>query len=141
VGVFQFAPPSDDEQPLASMRGSHVGSAQIEPDRIIPRLGKASENGVQPPSSERCDVLHDDDAGSKVAHDAGELEPETRALTREASALPCVRHVLTGEAATEDIDAGRVGSDGSHVVVSTSARPVSGEDAATPRVCLALPER
>lgn len=64
VGVFHIASPRDDEESLASVWRPDIGSADIEPDRIIPRFGKASENGVQSPRSERCDVLHDDDSGS-----------------------------------------------------------------------------
>jgi len=82
------SPPRDDEESLAAVRSANVGSSNVEPDRIIPRFGKVSENGVQPPRSEHCDVLHDDDARSKVANDSRELEPQTASLTREASALP-----------------------------------------------------
>ena len=141
VGVPHIAPPRDDEDALSAVRGSNVGSPKIEPDSIIPRFGKVSENDVQPPKQESCDVLHDDDARSKNASDARELEPQTAALTSEASALPSDRHVLAGKAAAEYIDAGRVGSDGSHVVVANGSRPVPREDAAAPLVPLTLPDR
>jgi len=86
------------------VRRSNVRGAEIKPERIIPRFGKVSENDVQPPRQESCDVLHDDDARSKNASDARELEPQTAALACEASAFPSDRHVLTGEAAAEDVD-------------------------------------
>ena len=123
------------------MRRSNVRGAEIEPERIIPRFGKVSENDVQPPRQESCDVLHDDDARSKNASDARELEPQTAALACEASAFPSDRHVLTREPAAEDVNAGSVGADASHVVISKSVRPVSRKDAATPRVLFALPDR
>jgi hypothetical protein len=53
-----------DEQSLASVRGTDVGSANAVPPRVIPERGQVPENDVQPERSERCDVLHDDDAGS-----------------------------------------------------------------------------
>lgn len=141
LAVGHLSPPRDDEETLSPVRGSDVGSTEIEPDRIVPRFGKVSENGSQSARSERCDVLHDDDAGSKLASDARELEPQTAALTCEASALPCVRHVLAGEPTAEDVDGGRISGDGSHVVESKSVGPVSREDAAAPRIGLALPRR
>jgi hypothetical protein len=68
--------------------------------------------------------------------------PQTAALTFEASALPCERQVLTGASAAEEVDArGVVGADGSHVVEAKGRRPVAGEDAAAPRVGLALKHR
>jgi len=109
-----------------------IGSAEIEPERIIPRFGKVSENTVQPTRQERCDVLHDNDAGSNLASDTRELEPQTATRACEASAFPCARHVLTREAAAEDVDARGIGTDGSHVVISKSIGPVSCEDSAAP---------
>jgi len=135
------AEPCDDEESLASVRRSNVRGAEIKPERIIPRFGKVSENDVQPPRQESCDVLHDDDARSKNASDARELKPQTAALACEASAFPSDRHVLTWEPAAEDVNAGSVGADASHVVISKSVRPVSREDAAAPRVLFALPDR
>ena len=34
------------------------------PFRIIPARGQVAENSVKPPNKERCDVLHEDVAGS-----------------------------------------------------------------------------
>ena len=67
--------PRDDEDALATVRSAHIGGAEIEPERIIPRFGKAPENDIKPSKSESRDVLHDDDAGSKRASDSQELEP------------------------------------------------------------------
>jgi hypothetical protein len=67
--------PRDDEEPLPAVWSSNIGSANARPDRIIPALGKLSENLSEPSSSESCDVLHDDDSRSKFANDSRELEP------------------------------------------------------------------
>jgi hypothetical protein len=123
------------------MRRSNVGSANAVPDSIIPARGHLSENISRSTRKERCDVFHDDDAGSKLANDAREFSPQATALTREASALPSERQVLAGEAATEHVDAGGVGADVSNIGKEMSRGPVSGEDAAAPRVRFALPRR
>jgi hypothetical protein len=141
-----FAPgvghsPRDDEESVASVWSSNVRSAYTLPDRIVPALGQVSEYVSQPARQERCDVFHDDDARSSVANDARELTPQTAALAREASSAPSVRHVLAGEAAAEDVDAPRVGSDASHVIETPGSRPMTGEHSATPLVSLALPRR
>jgi hypothetical protein len=52
---------------------AHVGNGNREPDRIVPMTGKASEDDIQSARGEGPDVLHDDELGSNVADDAGEL--------------------------------------------------------------------
>ena len=123
------------------MRRSNVRGSYSLPERIVPRRGKVSEHAVSSARQESCDVFHDDDAGSKLANDSRELEPETASRAREASSSPTDRNVLAWKATAEDIDAGRVGSDTSHVVVSNGSRPVPGEHSATPLVLLTLPRR
>jgi len=129
------------EEPRPFVWSANVRSSKIEPNRIIPRFGKLTEHGVEPARSERRDVLHDNDARSSLANDSCELEPQTASRTREARSRSSERHVLAGEATAEDVDSGRVGANGSHVVISKSVGPVSREDAAAPRVLLALPDR
>jgi len=129
----------EESRPL--VWGANVRSSKIEPNRIIPRFGKLTEHDVESTRSERRDVLHDNDSRSSLANDSCELEPQTAARTREASSRSSERHVLAGEAAAEDVDPRHGGANGSHVVISKSVRPVSREDAAAPRVLLALPDR
>lgn len=145
--------PRDDEDALSDVRRSNVGSSNSEPDRIIPERGKVSENGCDcglcdgdaSDANGRAsagDVLPHCDCGPKFANGARLFGPQTAALAFEASALPCERQVLTWRAPTEEIDArGVVGADGSHVVEAKGRRPVAGEDAAAPRVGLALKHR
>jgi hypothetical protein len=67
--------PRDDEESVPAVWSTNVGSANARPDRIIPALGKLSENLSEPSSSESCDVLHDDDSRCQFANDSRELEP------------------------------------------------------------------
>jgi hypothetical protein len=129
------------EEPRPLVWSANVRSSKIEPKRIIPRFGKLTEHDVESARSERRDVLHDNDARSSLANDSCELEPQTASRTSDASSCSRERHVLAGEPTTEDVDARGVGADGSHVVISKSVGPVSREDAAAPRVLLALPDR
>ena len=146
-------PPRDDEESLAAVGSANVGSSNVEPDRIIPERGKVSENsgdcglgdGDSIDANGRAsagDVLPHRDCGPKLANDARLFGPQTASLTFEASALPCERQVLTWRAPTEEVDArGVVLADGSHVIETKGRRPVAGEDAAAPRVGLALKHR
>jgi hypothetical protein len=45
------------------------------PLRVIPERGQVSENSLNSPSKQSCDVLHDDVAGSNFANKTGELSP------------------------------------------------------------------
>jgi hypothetical protein len=79
LGVAQcppINPRGDDEEPFSSMRSSNVTRAQAEPFRIVPDGGKAREYAIQSVESEFCDVLHDDEARSKLANDSEIIEPE-----------------------------------------------------------------
>jgi hypothetical protein len=92
-----------DEQPLAAMGSSGVVRAQATPLRIEPQRGQVPEHAVESSSSESCDVLHEDEAGSNLAHDPSEVRPEPRPLPVDAFSLPGVADVLTGEAASDEI--------------------------------------
>ena len=48
------------------------GSRYTAPFRVIPHRGQISENGSKPPNIESCDVFHDDESRSKLAHDSGD---------------------------------------------------------------------
>jgi hypothetical protein len=54
----------NNPEPVPQVRGANVGSAYAVPFRIIPERGQVSENSLNPPSKQCCDVLHDDDAWS-----------------------------------------------------------------------------
>jgi hypothetical protein len=53
---------------------------------------------------QRRDVLHDDELGSKLANEAGILEPKTAARSRETGTVSCSADVLTGKSAADNIN-------------------------------------
>jgi hypothetical protein len=71
-------------------------------------LGKPSEYDVESPNKESCDILNDDEAGSKLANESEVLEPETAASAFEASALAGEREVNAREPSADDVDRFRV---------------------------------
>jgi hypothetical protein len=92
-----------DEQPLSAVGSSGIVRAQTTPLRIEPHRGQVPEDSVETPGSESCDVFHEDEAGSYLAHDPSEVRPEARPLPVDALALPGVADVLAGEAASDEI--------------------------------------
>jgi hypothetical protein len=54
----------NNEQPLASVRGSCVGCSNSAPSRIEPQGGKVGEDVGKPKSKVSGHVLQDDPAGS-----------------------------------------------------------------------------
>jgi hypothetical protein len=68
-GVGHVWRPRDDEEPISTLRGADGGSWNAVPPRIVPERGQVSENGSKSASKESCDVLHDDEARSKLAND------------------------------------------------------------------------
>ena len=83
------------------MRGAKVGRSQSEPLRIIPAAGKVPENSLQPPSSERWDVLHVHELGSNHANDARELGPESGSFPVQPSSSPGDGYILARETAVQ----------------------------------------
>jgi hypothetical protein len=87
--------PTDNPDALAAVRRSDVGSSYITPLRIVPDFGKAPENSIKSPSSERADVLHDRIARSYLANEARVLKPESRANPRDPGTLTGEGDILT----------------------------------------------
>lgn len=92
-----------DEESHSPVRCSGIVRAQTTPLRIEPQRGQVPEHSVESSSSESCDVLHEDEAGSYLAHDPSELRPEAGALAVDALSLPGVADVLAGESASDEI--------------------------------------
>lgn len=134
------AVPRDDEDSLAAVGSTDLGSANSEPVRIIPSFGKLPEDGVEAPRREDGDILHDNETRSKVANDTSELKPEAAALIFEASTSPSRRHPLTRETSAEAVDFWGVEANVSHVFVDEGSGPVSGGDSSTPLVSFTLPD-
>jgi len=100
--------PREYEEPVALVRGADGRRRNTVPLRIVPARGKVSENSLQPPSKERCHVLHDDEARSYQANDPGHLGPETRVLAVDPDAPAGVADVGARESAADDIDIGNI---------------------------------
>ena len=115
------------------MRCPDVGRRTHDPLRIEPEAGQLSENSIEPPNKQPCDVLHEDVAGSNLANDSDHLEPEPTTGSVEAGLLAGVGHVLAREAAAHDVDAPSPGGpvEGSDVVMD---RELLEESVALPRL-------
>ncbi len=112
-------------EPVAAVRGTNGGSWYAMPLRIVPDRGQVSENSCKPPSKQSCDVLHDDVERSKLVNKTGIFRPKAASLSREPCPLSCEADILTGEAATDDIDgADLFAREGSHVMVAGNLRPM-----------------
>lgn len=113
------------------------------PLRVIPERGKVSENGEESSPSKSPDVLHEHEAGSKLANETAKLSPESGALTVQAGTLAGEADVLAGESPADGVDPGdpessKSGSvEGSHVVMDGHLGPMLRQHAPAPGVDLA----
>ena len=126
---------SDDPDAVASVMCANVGSWYAVPLRIIPDRGQVSENSAHSSTKQRCDVLHDDEARSKLASKAHDFTPESRAFSSEPCSKSRKGQVLAGEASADDIDGNSVssqniGAEFSNVMVARHLRPVFRQHAA-----------
>ena len=94
----------NDPHPVPAVRRTNGGSRYAVPFRVIPDLGKVSENTVKAPSKQSCDVLHDDVAGSYLANETGELAPQSRPGAIDAVAASGGGDVLTGKTSADNIN-------------------------------------
>jgi hypothetical protein len=134
---------------IPDMRGVNGRSRYAMPLRVIPDRGQVSENAAKPKAwpvlgaiKQVCDVLHDEEAGSKLASQSGKLRPKAAALAINSGFLPGARDVLAWEPAADDIDGNSIGSkaacgEGSDVIVAGDLWPVLRQDAAAERFDLA----
>jgi len=110
------------------------------PFRVIPERGKVCENGGESSTAKSSDVLHDREAGSKVANEARILSPQAGSLTTQAGALAGRADVLAWEAAADGVDPlDSIGSKPgsvklSDVFIDGHLRPVFGQHAPAPWV-------
>ena len=121
----------NNPQSGAKVRGADVGRSYAIPFRIVPEKGQVSENNSKPSTSERCDVLHDDDFGSKLANESGILPPQARSFTLDASARAGKADVLAGEPAADGANPNSVcgqsfSREGADVVINLHPREMMG---------------
>lgn len=121
------------------MWSTHGACRYNRPFRVIPDSGKVSENGSEPSIKQCCDVLHEDDFGSKFANEAREFRPEPGSFSRKASASTGIADVLAWESPAYGIDADSIGSksacgEGANVVIDWDSWPSAAEDGLTVRL-------
>jgi hypothetical protein len=85
------------------MRRSDLGRAPHSPLRIEPERGQVSENSLDPPSKDSCDVLQEDVSGSNLANDPGDMGPEPGARSLDPDPESCVADVGAREARNDEI--------------------------------------
>jgi len=91
-------------EPVSFVRRSNVGSSQHCPSAVIPERGQVTEDSSESPSKEGWAVLHEDEPGSNVAHDARHVCPHAGSLTVDAGALSGHADVLAREAARNHVN-------------------------------------
>jgi hypothetical protein len=126
---------------LSAVRRANIGSSYALPFRVIPERGQVSENSPHSSPKQSCDVLHDNESGSKLANDSRILSPKSAALTIYSHSLASVRDILAWESAGDNI--GRlniVNSDVSYITVTYGRREVLGQHSVTVIVTFDLPD-
>jgi hypothetical protein len=111
------------------------------PFRVIPDRGKVAQNGIESPSSERCNVLSDNESRSQYANGSTVIFPEARAMPRDASALSSIADVLAGESTGEYVDARNCSKiDCRNVVINRGVGPTLAQDRLSVFVALDKPD-
>jgi hypothetical protein len=101
--MFACGVGSNDEQSLASVRGTNIGCPNNRPRCVVPDRGKVFEDNVEP-SPEMCgDVFQDNETGSKAANGICDVRPEVPGVFCSKS-LTCIREGLAWVAGREDVD-------------------------------------
>jgi hypothetical protein len=91
-------------EPVAAMGSADVGSSQHAPPTAIPERGQIGEDSPKSSNKQRWAVLHEDEAGSNLAHNARELAPEPGACAADAGTGAGQADVLAGKAARNDVN-------------------------------------
>jgi hypothetical protein len=120
------------------VRGTKGARWNNIPFRVIPARGKVSENLVESPSKESCDVLHDDVGGSYFANDSRVFRPESASLSADSFAFAGIADVLARESPAKHIHSLDIGNL-SDVSVPLDVGPMFPENASAIVINLHLP--
>lgn len=124
---------SRDPNSISDMGGAKVGSLNAVPDCIIPERGQVTEDASEPCAAgsrkQLWNVLHDRDAGSKLANKSGVLSPQAGAFAINSRSAASLGKVLARETARNDIDGNSIGSkslcgESADVVIARHLRPM-----------------
>ncbi len=133
------SPPRDEPPPIPLVGRAKGARREARPLTIVPATHQGPENGAQPISKDRRDVLHDDEAGSQLADESVELPKEPRPRAREACAASGPADVLARESTHKDVARREVvRPDLPDVLEPRDVGPVLREDAPAERVALDL---
>ncbi len=77
---------NSNEEAGALMAAPHVGCSNNSPLRVIPDVGKVTEDPVEPEREMTPDVLQDDEAGSQVSNGSVNSRPEVSGVIGALSA-------------------------------------------------------
>jgi hypothetical protein len=113
--------------PLATVRRSDIVRSQHTPFRIEPQRGQVTEDSAKSANSEGWGVLHEHEARSYLANDAGKLSPKAASLAVDSRSCSGNADVLTGKAARNDINTAspRSSVKGANVVPNRERRETS----------------
>jgi len=92
--------------------------------RIKPELGQASENDAHSSMKQRCDVLHEDVAGSNLANDSHHVSPQAGPFAVDPLLESGLADVLAWKPASHDVNsaAPRSSVKGAHVIPDRERR-------------------
>jgi hypothetical protein len=110
------------EEPLASVRRSHVGRSKTRPFRIEPALGKLGKDVGEPKRNVSRDVLEEHERGFALVDDSSHVRPEMP-LVGVAATLAGDAERLTGIPCSDEIhdSAPRLAVEGREIVPDRSA--------------------
>jgi len=100
VGVGR---PAGDEDPLALVGRADIGRSYAAPRSHVPDCGQVGEDVAESSNSESCDVLQQQQLGSKYANGIGDGGPDP-AIVILSFPLPGVADRLAGEPSGEHVD-------------------------------------
>jgi hypothetical protein len=131
----------DDPDAVASVRGADVSSTHHERPAGVARRLQVAEDDICAATAQSRHVLDEHPAWAELADNAGELPPESAAVSGvDARAFAGDRDVLAGESAGDEVNGLEgAGACESHVPAAGDVGPVSGDDVFTVGLPLDLP--
>lgn len=130
-----------DPDPVPALRRADVSSTHHERPAGVARRLQIAEDDICAATAQSRHVLDEHPAWTELADDAGEFVPEPAAVAVEAVAEAGGADVLAGEAAADEVDAGKVGSAGEpDIAAPGDGGPVALKDRLAEGVGLDLPD-
>jgi hypothetical protein len=114
---------------IPKLSGTNVGSGYAMPFRIIPERGQVSENGSQPSTKQRCDVLHDDESRSYLANEPSVMSPQAASLSIKTRSTARKTDILAWKSSNdavgpESVFPKSIGGKSTNIVIDGNLWPV-----------------